>query len=184
MHAAGKLFILSGPSGCGKTTLAAAWLKQSSNLRLTTSCTTRSIRPGELDGQDYHFLSNTGFQQHITAGDFLEHALVHGNHYGTRQNDVANLLLQGRDVLLEIDWQGANQVAAQMTNVKRIFILPPSLATLRKRLTSRGQDSDTVIEQRVAAAKAEIAHAGEAHIQIINDDFDHALQELLHYCKA
>jgi len=178
----GKLFIISGPSGAGKSSLCQALLDTCPNLNLSTSCTTRTPRPGEQDGREYHFLTSKTFKQQQENGAFLESALVHGHHYGTRQQDVEVLLEQNKDVLLEIDWQGAAQVAAKLPAI-RIFILPPCVETLRQRLTERGQDNEAVIEQRVAAAQAEIEHADEAQYQIVNDDFDTALQQLIQLVK-
>ncbi|MDX8388429.1 MAG: guanylate kinase [Ghiorsea sp.] len=174
----GKLFIVSGPSGAGKSSLCSALLEACPNLNLSTSCTTRNPRPGEENGREYHFLSIDQFEQQKENGAFLESALVHTNFYGTRQSDIEALLSQGKDVLLEIDWQGAAQVAKK-TPAVRIFILPPSIQALRERLTERGQDDETIINQRVAAAQAEMNHAHEAQHQIINDDFDKALKELI-----
>ncbi|MDX8408712.1 MAG: guanylate kinase [Mariprofundales bacterium] len=175
----GKLFVVSGPSGAGKSSLCKAWLEKSPNLRLSISCTTRSPRPGDIDGEHYCFLSRSIFDAQVAQGLFLEWACVHGNCYGTRKADVERLLAQGFDVLLEIDWQGADQVTAKMKDVNRIFILPPSMEALRHRLVSRGHDSSEVIEARFGAAEAEMSHAAEAHVQIINDDFDCALSQLL-----
>lgn len=175
---AGRLFIVSGPSGAGKSSLCAALLQQLPNLKLSISCTTRAPRPGELDGREYHFLSVQAFEAQRDAGAFLEWASVHGNFYGTRQRDVEATLAEGHDTLLEIDWQGAAQVAARMPDAVRIFILPPSIEELRRRLSGRGQDTAEVIERRVAAAEAEMAHAGEAHYRVVNRDFDVALDEL------
>lgn len=174
----GRLFIISGPSGAGKSSLCAALLKSSPALRLSVSCTTRSPRPGEQDGREYHFLSLTDFVAQRQAGYFLEWANVHGHLYGTRQSDVEALLNNGNDALLEIDWQGARQVAEKMPDSIRIFILPPSLDELRRRLIMRGQDEAHTVSNRVAAAGAEMDHADEAHHQIINVDFDQALHEL------
>ncbi|WP_038250190.1 guanylate kinase [Ghiorsea bivora] len=180
----GKLFIISGPSGAGKSSLCSKLLEACPNLNLSISCTTRSPRPGEQDGREYHFLSIAEFEKQKEAGAFLEWALVHGNYYGTRQSDVESLLNQGKDVLLEIDWQGAAQVAEKIPAATRIFILPPSIDVLRERLTHRGQDDSCVIEQRVAAAQAEMDHAHEAQYQIINDDFDKALKTLIKLVKT
>ncbi|HKI62434.1 MAG TPA: guanylate kinase [Mariprofundaceae bacterium] len=174
----GRLFIVSGPSGAGKSSLCAALLKKKPELCLSVSCTTRAPRPGEMDGREYHFLSRAAFEKQRDEGSFLEWAHVHGNLYGTRQSDVEKLLAAGRDVLLEIDWQGASQVADRIQQVIRIFILPPSIEELRKRLGGRGQDDAAVIDKRVAAAEAEMAHSHEAHFQIVNDDFDESLLEL------
>jgi len=174
----GRLFVVSGPSGSGKSSLCAALLKQSPELQLSISCTTRSPRPGEEDGVQYHFLSRELFETEVESGAFLEWANVHGNLYGTRRSDVESALASGKDILLEIDWQGAAQVAKKIKDAYRIFILPPSIEELRVRLTSRGQDSDEIVQRRVAAAESEIAHAHEAHSQIVNDDFDQALEKL------
>jgi guanylate kinase len=179
-----RLFIVSGPSGAGKSSLCDALLKQCDNLRLSISCTTRQPRPGEKDGKQYHFLSQKDFEAQIEQGAFLEWAKVHHHFYGTRQSDVEAMLAQGYDVLLEIDWQGAAQVALKMPESKRIFILPPSIETLRERLLMRGQDDESIVNDRVQAAAEEIAHADEAHVQIINDDFDKALQSLLNVFQS
>jgi len=175
----GRLFIVSGPSGAGKSSLCHALLKRCPQLKLTTSCTTRNPRPGESDGCEYHFLSRDDFQEQRDSGAFLEWASVHGNLYGTRQRDVEAMLEQGADVLLEIDWQGARQVAEKIPSAIRVFLLPPSLDELRQRLLARGQDDDSVVNRRVAAAQAEMAHADEAQFQIVNDDFDATLACLL-----
>ena len=174
----GRLFIVSGPSGAGKSSLCAALLESHPQLQLSISCTTRNPRPGEQDGREYHFLSVDDFRTQSDAGGFLEWALVHSNMYGTRQSDVEAIMQAGSDVLLEIDWQGADQVAEKIPAAIRVFILPPSLEELKSRLTSRGQDAAEVVERRVAAAEAEMAHAGEAHYQVINDDFDVSLLRL------
>jgi len=174
----GELFIVSGPSGSGKSSLCDALLKQSPNLNLSISCTTREPRPGEANGREYHFLSKTLFEAQRDDGNFLEWANVHGNFYGTRKSDVETALEEGRDILLEIDWQGATQVAEKIPQAHRIFILPPSVEALRQRLTSRGQDDDAVINRRVAAAESEMEHADEAHFRIVNDQFDAALDQL------
>ncbi len=180
----GRLYIVSGPSGAGKSSLCQALLQRRPELRLAISCTTRQPRPGEVDGEDYHFLSAEAFDAAIAKGDFLEWAHVHGNRYGTRRSDVLAAFSEGLDVLLEIDWQGAAAVARKMPEAVRIFILPPSLDALRDRLRSRGQDTSEVIERRLRAAEEEIAHAEEAHHRIVNADFDLALQELLRIVKA
>jgi len=176
---AGRLFIVSGPSGAGKSSLCAAWLERCPGLKLSISCTTRPPRPGERDGREYHFLTQQAFEAQRDAGAFLEWAHVHGHLYGTRERDVRAMLSEGDDVLLEIDWQGAAQVAEKMPGAIRIFILPPSLEALRERLESRGQDDAVRIEKRLAAAEAEMEHADEAHYRIVNDDFDIALEALL-----
>jgi len=175
----GALFVISGPSGCGKTSLCSALLERCPQLRVSVSATTRDPRPGEVDGINYHFVDMASFTRQVESGAFLEHAMVHGNGYGTRLADVEALLNEGFDVLLEIDWQGAAQVGRLRPDVHRVFVLPPSVEELRRRLTGRGQDDAGVIDRRVAAAESEMAHAGEADFRIINDDFDSALQELL-----
>lgn len=173
-----RLFVVSGPSGAGKSSLCAALLKDCRRLKLSISCTTRAPRPGEKDGREYHFLDIETFEKQKGAGAFLEWANVHDHFYGTRQSDVLAVLQQGDDVLLEIDWQGAAQVAKTMPETVRIFILPPSIEALRERLVMRGQDAAAVVDRRVAAAEAEISHAGEAHYQLINDDFNESLEAL------
>ncbi|ATX79560.1 guanylate kinase [Mariprofundus aestuarium] len=174
----GRLFIVSGPSGAGKSSLCAALLERCPQLQLSISCTTRSPRPGEENGREYHFLSTSEFKVQCDAEGFLEWANVHGNMYGTRQSDVEAIMQAGRDVLLEIDWQGAAQVAKKIPSAIRVFILPPSLEALRNRLTSRGQDDMAIIERRIAAAEEEMEHAPEAQFQVVNDDFDLSLQRL------
>ena len=173
-----RLFLVSGPSGAGTSSLCAALLASRPQLQLTVSCTTRDPRPGEADGREYHFLSTAEFKAQADAGGFLEWANVHGNMYGTRQADVEAIMQGGQDVLLEIDWQGADQVAEKIPSAIRLFILPPSLQELKSRLTARGQDDIETVERRVAAAEDEMAHAGEAHYQITNDDFELSLQRL------
>ena len=174
----GVLLVVSGPSGSGKTSLCRALLERAPNLRLSVSATTRPPRPGEVNGRDYFFLSEEDFKRQVEGGRFLEHAHVHGHWYGTRAEDVARMREAGHDVLLEIDWQGARQVAERCPDACRIFILPPSIEALRERLTARGQDSPEVIEARVQAAREEMAHADEARHRIVNDDFDQALETL------
>jgi len=175
----GRLFIVSGPSGAGKSSLCGALLEKKGDLQLSISCTTRFPRPGEVDGREYHFLEREAFETQRDQGAFLEWALVHGNLYGTRQSDVETIMASGSNVLLEIDWQGAEQVAAKIPSAVRLFILPPSLDALRERLTSRAQDAEDVVKSRVAAAEDEMSHAGEAHYRVINDDFDEALSQLM-----
>lgn len=174
----GRLFVISGPSGSGKSSLCTALLKRCPELHLSISCTTRAPRPGEENGVQYHFLSRELFEADVEDGAFLEWANVHGNLYGTRRSDVESALGRGEDILLEIDWQGAAQVAAKIEDAYRIFILPPSIEELRVRLTARGQDAEEIVQRRVAAAESEMAHAHEAHSRIVNDDFDQALEKL------
>jgi len=174
----GRLFVVSGPSGAGKSSLCTALLERCPDLKLSISSTTRAPRPGEQNGREYFFLTAEAFSQQQHEGMFLEWAQVHGNTYGTRQADIERILEAGDDVLLEIDWQGAAQVALRMPQAIRIFILPPSIEELRKRLVGRAQDDEQVVEQRLAAAEMEISHDDEAHIKIINEDFAEALQLL------
>jgi len=175
----GVLYIVSAPSGAGKTSLVKALLKADPAIRLSVSYTTRVPRPGETDGRDYHFVSRERFEAMLAEGEFLEHAEVYGNFYGTSKGVVARDLDAGRDILLEIDWQGAAQVKAHFPQSASIFILPPSFNALRTRLDGRGQDSAEVIERRLAAAAHDVAHAGAFDYIIVNDDFDHALQDLV-----
>lgn len=175
----GILFVVSAPSGAGKTSLVKALLKADPAIRLSVSYTTRAPRPGETDGRDYHFVNHDEFGRLLAEGEFLEHAEVYGNFYGTSKSVISRELYAGRDLLLEIDWQGAAQVRDHFPRCASIFILPPSFGALRTRLAGRGQDSDEVIERRLAAAAHDVAHAGAFDYIIVNDDFDHALQDLV-----
>ncbi|ODV03547.1 MAG: guanylate kinase [Thiobacillus sp. SCN 63-57] len=175
----GVLYIVSAPSGAGKTSLVKALLKTDPGIRLSVSYTTRPPRPGETDGRDYHFVNHERFEIMLAEGEFLEHAEVYGNFYGTSKGSIGRDLNAGRDVLLEIDWQGAGQVRQHFPQSASIFILPPSFNALRTRLAGRGQDSDEVIERRLAAAAHDVAHADAFDYIIVNDDFDHALQDLV-----
>lgn len=177
-HATGTLYIISAPSGAGKTSLVKALLEQTDNLRVSVSHTTRAMRPGEIDGVNYHFTSREAFVSRVADADFLEHAEVFGNLYGTSQSTVEKTLAQGNDLILEIDWQGAQQVRRAMPDSRSIFILPPSRATLRERLTNRGQDEESVIDGRMALAVDEISHYVEYDYLVINDDFNTALDDL------
>lgn len=175
---AGCLFVVVAPSGAGKTSLVNALLKEEARLTLSVSFTTRAPRPGEVDGRDYHFVSRERFEAMIAAGDFLEHANVYGNLYGTARSAVAAQLAAGEDVVLEIDWQGARQVRSLFPGLVGIFILPPSLAALRERLTGRGKDSPDVIARRLASAREDISHVLEFEYIIVNETFDAALADL------
>ena len=174
----GNLYTVSAPSGAGKTSLVTAVVKNLPNLSISVSHTTRKMRPGEQDGINYNFVDTTKFKAMIGSGDFLEHAEVFGNYYGTSFSWVESALTEGKDVILEIDWQGAEQVRKQIPETTGIFILPPSREILRERLTNRGQDEEAVIDARMAEAKTEISHYSEADYLIINDQFEHALAEL------
>jgi guanylate kinase len=174
----GLLFIVAAPSGAGKSTLVNALLAEDPALVLSISYTTRAPRPGELDGREYHFVDRSRFQAMLDAGDFLESAEVHGNWYATSEKQIADVRAAGHDVVLEIDWQGAQQVRRIFPDAVGIFILPPSLEELQRRLVSRAQDSPAVIERRLAAAAEEISHAVEFDYVIINSDFDAARRDI------
>jgi len=178
MKTSGHLFIVAAPSGAGKTTLVRALLKADPRIKLSVSYTTRPPRPGETDGVDYHFVSEEQFLAMMKAGEFLESAKVHGCYYGTSQAWAENVMRQGDDLLLEIDWQGAAQVRKIFPNAVSIFILPPSEDALRERLNKRGLDSDEVIARRLANAHEEIQHVAEFDYVIINTVFDDALRDL------
>lgn len=173
----GKLFILTAPSGAGKTSLVRALLEIDKQVRLSISYTTRAPRPGEENGRDYHFVSVAEFMGMHSQGTFLESAEVYGNHYGTSERWIRDALTTGQDVLLEIDWQGAEQVRRLFSDAVGIFIVPPSLTVLQQRLQGRGQDSAEVVARRLAAAREDISHVGEFDYVIINDDFDTALAD-------
>ncbi len=177
-QATGTLYIVSAPSGAGKTTLVKALIDQIDTLRVSISHTTRPMRPGEIDGVNYHFTSREQFLKQVGEGDFLEHAEVFGNLYGTSQSTVEQTLAQGHDLILEIDWQGAQQVRRALPQARSIFILPPSRAALQERLRNRDQDSEEVIASRMALATAEMSHYVEYDYIVINDDFQIALDEL------
>lgn len=174
----GTLFIVAAPSGAGKTSLTRALLEGDPNLLLSISYTSRSARPNEVDGVHYHFVSRAQFEAMIARGEFFEHAVVHGDLKGTSRKVVEQALAQGRDVLLEIDWQGARVVRAQMPDAVGIFILPPSRDELERRLRARASDSEATIQRRLADAHADLTHAGEFDYTIVNDDFDVALAQL------
>jgi guanylate kinase len=181
---AGDLFVVVAPSGAGKTSLVNALLGAERGLRLSVSYTTRAPREGEVDGREYHFVPRAAFESMIAAGDFIEHANVYGNYYGTSRRWIEAELAGGHDVLLEIDWQGARQVRALFPDMVGIFILPPSLAELRRRLTARGKDSAEVIERRMASAREEISHVLEFEYIIVNEQFDVAVADLQAVVRA
>lgn len=174
----GTLFIVAAPSGAGKSTLVNALLAREPGIVLSISHTTRSPRPGESEGKHYHFTDRATFEREVAAGEFLEHAEVFGNFYGTSRGAVDPILQSGRDVLLEIDWQGAKQVRAVEPGCVSIFILPPSRTELERRLRARATDSEATIERRLAASREEISHAHEFDCVIVNDDFEVALSQL------
>jgi guanylate kinase len=174
----GNLFIVSAPSGAGKTSLVNAMLSITPDVDLSVSYTTRSPRPGETDGKEYHFVSRETFLEMAGSGDFLESAEVYGNLYGSSQSWIREATARGRDILLEIDWQGAAQVRRVFPDCISIFILPPSLQVLESRLRARAQDSDEVIARRMQAACDEIAHVAEFDYVIINDKLDDSVRQL------
>jgi guanylate kinase len=175
----GSLFVIAAPSGAGKTTLTRLALAQNPRLALSVSTTTRAPRPGEQDGVHYHFVSVEAFKQMQAAGEFLESAEVHSNFYGTTRRGIEALLSQDRDVILEIDWQGAQQIRQIYPESVGVFIVPPSFDALETRLQGRGQDSAEVIARRVANAREELRHLDEFPYVIINENLEKALAELL-----
>lgn len=180
----GTLFIISAPSGAGKTSLVRALKAQTSGITVSVSHTTRAQRPGEQHARDYYFVSRDLFLQMVSNGDFLEHAQVFDNLYGTAKNTIDNFLRDGLDVILEIDWQGARQIRELMPFSKSIFILPPSLEELENRLSGRGQDGPDVIARRMADAISEISHHAEYDYLVVNDSFDTALNDLTSIIEA
>ena len=180
----GLLFVITAPSGAGKSSLINALLKSDSSLRLSISYTTRAPRPGEQDGREYHFIDDAGFLAMRARGDFLESAQVHGHRYGTARKSIDEALAAGFDLLLEIDWQGARQVHGLHADCIRIFILPPTIAELERRLRTRAQDSDAVIRHRLDNAREELEHAREFDYAIINNNFDEAKGDLQAIVRA
>jgi guanylate kinase len=180
----GALFIISSPSGGGKTSLVKALLEAEPGMRLSVSYTTRPPRPGEVHGRAYHFVTLPEFERLLETGEFLENAVIYGNRYGTSRKWIEREQAGGHDVLLEIDWQGAQQVRRLMRNVVSIFILPPSPEVLESRLMGRGQDSAEVVRKRLAAARDEISHASEYDYVIINDEFNRAALDLRSIIRA
>ena len=174
----GTLYIISAPSGAGKTSMVKALLERLADVVVSVSNTTRVPRPGEQDGVDYHFTDKAEFERLVEAGEFLEYAQVFDNYYGTRRATVEAELQAGHDVILEIDWQGARQVASAAPEAVKVFILPPSATALRERLTARGQDSEDVIERRMRDAISEMSHYDEYHYLIFNDEFETAVDDL------
>ncbi len=174
----GTLFIVAAPSGAGKSSLVNACLSRDPHICLSISFTSRAPRPGERHAEHYHFIDADAFKQMVAAGDFFEHALVHGDWKGTARQSVEPQLAAGKDVLLEIDWQGARQVRVQVPEAVSVFILPPSTAALEQRMRNRGQDSEETIARRLAAAREELSHHGEFDYLVVNEDFDTAVREL------
>lgn len=181
----GMLLLVSSPAGAGKTSLSRRLVADYADMRLSISCTTRGPRPGEEEGREYYFLTREAFEARIAEGRFLEWAEVNGNLYGTPAGPVEQALADGKDVLFDIDWQGAKQVADAMpADSVRVFILPPSWEDLSRRLHARAQDSEAVIDQRLALGKEEIAHWGLYDYVIVNKDFDRAYADLSHIYRA
>ncbi|MDH5408409.1 MAG: guanylate kinase [Gammaproteobacteria bacterium] len=180
----GTLYIIAAPSGAGKSSLVSALIESMNDISVSVSHTTRAMRPGEENGVHYHFTDIPTFEKMVAESAFLEHARVFDNYYGTSQAGIEAELAAGRDVILEIDWQGAEQVRKQMADTVGIFILPPSREALRERLQGRGQDSEEIIERRMRDAESEMSHYGEFDYLVINDDFDVALAELVAIIKA
>ncbi|HET8554733.1 MAG TPA: guanylate kinase [Rhodanobacteraceae bacterium] len=180
----GTLFVVAAPSGAGKSTLVNALLAREPGISLSISHTTRAPRPNESEGNHYHFVSRDVFQRMIDADQFFEYAVVHGDMKGTSLTAVAPLLEEGRDVLLEIDWQGARQVRKKVPDCQSIFILPPSRAELERRLRARASDSAEAIERRLRDSRTEIAHAEEFDFIVVNDDFDTALDDMQAIVRA
>lgn len=174
----GKLFIVTAPSGAGKTTLVTMLVRMDDNLRVSISHTTRPARPGEEDGVDYYFIEKSEFMGMLSDGDFLESAEVYGYHYGTSQHWVNQQLEQGLDVILEIDWQGAEQIRNLYPDSCAIFILPPSIESLTERLQERAQDDSDTIENRMQQARSVIEHVAEADYVVVNDVFEDALADI------
>jgi len=172
--------MIVAPSGAGKSSLVNALLKEDAGLKLSLSTTTRAPRPGEVDGKDYRFLTKEDFLQERDEGHFLEWAQVHGHFYGTSKPWIESQMQAGSDVVLEIDWQGAQQIRKLIPSVQWIFIFPPSIDALEERLRKRGQDDEETIQRRLAAAHVELMHAPEADFIVVNDSFDQALLDLKH----
>jgi len=174
----GTLYIVAAPSGAGKSSIVNACLARDANIRLSISFTSRPPRPGERHAEHYHFITKERFQAMIAAGEFFEYAVVHGDWKGTARQSVEPQLAAGKDVLLEIDWQGARQVREKVPDAVSVFILPPSRAALEERMRKRGQDSEAVMAQRLAAAREEMSHYGEFDYVIVNERFETAVDEM------
>jgi len=174
----GKIFIFSAASGTGKTSLAKALVESTPDVAFSVSHTTRAPRPGEQHGVHYYYVTREEFDRMVAAGEFVEHATVFANSYGTSKQAIADQIKSGKSVILDIDWQGARVIKQWRPDTVSIFILPPSRAALRERLTNRGQDSQEIIDQRMRAAVAEMSHYGEFDQLVVNDDFNAALADL------
>ncbi|AVY93367.1 MAG: guanylate kinase [Microvirgula sp.] len=180
----GNIFIVTAPSGAGKTTLVAALLAADKQVQLSVSYTTRAPRDGETHGRHYHFVDRATFESMIDRGDFLEYAEVYGNYYGTSETWIREQLSTGRDILLEIDWQGAQQVRRTFPEAIGIFILPPSVEVLEHRLRGRGKDDEATMQKRLAAARSEIDHVAEFDYVVVNEELDEAVRDLVSVVRA
>jgi len=180
----GSMLMIVAPSGAGKSSLVNALLQDDAGLKLSLSSTTRAPRPGEVDGKDYRFITKDDFLRERDSGHFLEWAEVHGHFYGTSKPWIESQMQFGSDVILEIDWQGAQQIRNLIPSVQWIFIFPPSIESLEERLRKRGQDDEATIERRLAAAHIELGHAHEADFIVVNDSFEQALADLKHILAA
>ncbi|MDR3428802.1 guanylate kinase [Silvimonas sp.] len=182
--AKGTIFVVTAPSGAGKTTLVAALLAADQQIQLSVSYTSRPARAGEVDGKDYHFVDRAEFERMIAAGDFVEWAEVYGNYYGTSKQWLESVIDDGRDILLEIDWQGAQQVHKLFAESVGVFVLPPSIETLEARLRARGKDPEEAIQRRMSKAREEMGHVGEAQYVIINEHIDDAVRDIISVVRA
>lgn len=179
----GRLYVIAAPSGAGKTSLVKALMEREPRLRFSVSYTTRKPRPNERDGEDYHFVSAERFKAMVAGNEFLEHAQVFDNYYGTALSTVQQALESGQQLLLEIDWQGARQVRARLPEAHSIFILPPSRSSLEQRLRQRSTDTDEVITRRLQDSVLDLAHWPEFEFVVVNDDFAAALDDLQHIVR-
>jgi len=176
--ARGRLFVIAAPSGAGKTSLVRALMEREPSLRFSISYTTRTQRPNERNGHDYFFVEKGEFERMAARGDFLEHAQVFDNYYGTSREQVEGILAAGSNVILEIDWQGARQVRAAMPECVSVFVMPPSQPELERRLRGRGTDSEAVIARRLRDSIADMSHWAEFDYVVVNDDFEQAVSDL------
>jgi guanylate kinase len=182
--AKGTIFVVTAPSGAGKTTLVAALLAADQQIQLSISYTSRIARAGEVNGKDYHFVDRATFEGMIKAGDFIEWAEVYGNYYGTSKKWLESVIDDGRDILLEIDWQGAQQVHKLFPDSVGVFVLPPSINTLEQRLRARGKDPEDAIQRRMSKAREEMGHVSEAQYVIINEHIDDAVRDIISVVRA